>query len=326
MLLPAGHKLTFSQVVQEALSSKVAFFANLIGLLGLFPLIYGLSSISGASARLGVSDGIITAIVGVPILLALGFYSLWNIARAYHRENERLARQLDETQESLRETERNAATLPRRLMQQRALEALSVAFGYHLHQATYHHTIREDGSSDGHYQVKFQCNRRSLSKWVRMAKSSLVQLGGCGEASMPNRKVTIEKRELPDKRLVEQFRFVPSIDRTTPDAVLAFSTKQPAGTFLTRLPNSAGRDYDWVSVAPREPMATLKIRVDFVGFVPQDLECEAIHGPGGSPLFDEQTAMEESLRHRKDGPTHIVEMELQYPILAVEYRLRWKLT
>jgi hypothetical protein len=331
---PATHSHTsVGQALREAFANWVGFVANFIGLFGVYPLAYGLLSLTGRTDFLGASTTVWSGIIGSGVIAVVGGYSLVRLAKHFHRDNESLRTRLRISEAGRLDAERLAAERPFREMQRRAVEAMSLLYGFELHVASYRFRVYavdgpEDGSATGSYEIHFKCNRRSLGNWWRTIRSTLVQLKPSQRPKMPHPyNVTAHKHERlsTGKTLLEEFRFVPTINAGTAPVSLSFSDDQPPGTFLTRAPNVAGRDYDWISASPREPVSMLVLTVEFDGFEPEEVKCEAVYGLAEQPLDREQVDAQEALQLSREGAALVASMKLPYPVLGVVYRIKWKL-
>lgn len=253
-------------------------------------------SLTGQTEFLGASVTVWAGIIGTAAIAVVGGYSLVKLTKAFHRDSLLLRTRLQASEVGRRDAERLAAERPLREMQRRAVEAMSVLYGFELHVASYRFRVYavdgpEDGSATGSYEIQFKCNRRLLGNWWRTIRSTLVQLKPSQKPRMPHPyNVTVHKHERlsTGKMLLEEFRFVPTINAGTTPVSLSFSDDQPPGTFLTRVPNSAGRDYDWISASPREPVSRLILTVEFDNFEPQEVKCEAVYDLAEQPLEREQ--------------------------------------
>jgi hypothetical protein len=318
------------------LSSRIALVANLVGLAGIYGLMMKFvgtvapdswSDTTRQAVAIGLTISVIVLVIAVVIS---------KVMKDYNQNVGRMQRQLLETEEQLLRAERDSGLRSTRIMQQRAVEALSILFGYRIEKLHYHFSIystdnSENGSADMLQQVGFKCNRRALSSWTRAISSTLVTrfedsqnaaLTSCDKKFRVTMNSTL--RNIGVKKVkVETFQFKPFIRANDGIVTLQFEEEHGGGAFLTDRTSNPTRNFDFISVQPLEPVAGVELIVQFHGFDPE-ISVEVVRGSEEEPMARELLEAEEALTIDKEGKHRVARLALAYPIMGVKYKLKWE--
>lgn len=332
----ADQQDTFGGFVRKALGHKVGFVADLLGAIGFYGLVWGLLKLIAPDPLLNVPLWMWTAAIGTVFVFITVLLTVMSVGEDRQQRINGLVGELGETRKQLFHAEKAIEERPYRLMQQRAVEAASLVYGFRLEKRRHHYTVygtehQDNGSAICGYEMHFLCNRRSLGSWVRTASSTLPTDGfpQARNARMkPPFTVSVEYRDSSSaglKSKVEEFKFAPTITAKDGTVPLFFEDSLPNGTFLTRRPNASNRPFDFVAVSPREPIALLEIEVTFDGFEPLKVWCNAVYGPAEQELRRESVDAEEALNFSRPKSHFVATLSLPYPVMGVEYRIYWEL-
>jgi hypothetical protein len=87
----------------------------------------------------------------------------------------------------------------------------------------------------------------------------------------------------------------------------------------------AGRRNDWASFAPSEPIRKLSISVEFESLSVKDVTCAALRGRTKEEIPSESAEVNMRLERKTRATHRVYEVNIDYPIVGVSYRIEWKL-
>ncbi len=326
---------SFFRELVKSFDGVVALVANLVGVVGVFGIAkYIVDKVRPAPSSDSLSNTWIAILIGLAVIGIVIMMVLMAFARRSKNRSDELGELLQERERRLQLLEQENLDRPFRESQRLAVEAMSTVFGYKLTEVGYHYTVyRGEGAKDGWakaaHRVVFYSTRRTIRDWTRTVSSQLVKgdhAESATEATMSGEfKVSTMRRMISEHRVVEEFRFSPSIQKEHGEVALSFENDCRGGTFLTRKSKRVSRDFDFLSFSPREPVHILRLTVEFDGFAPEDISVDAVFGPAMRQMPRETVDVLDSLRTGKNGAKTIATLEIPWPIMGVTYRVKWSL-
>jgi hypothetical protein len=318
------------RIMWMGLGRRIGIIADVLGAIGFYGIVYeAVKLIATNNVLFGISVSVWTFCIGTAATGAVVFLAFKS---AVQQSNGRIKTLEDLLEAAL------SGNIPRKL-QKDMFDAAALIYGFEISKRIQFYTIYasggdEDGKAKCQHEFHFRCHRRRLGIWWRKSSSSLApSFSKTTDATVSCQGAVCQveaSREIiksgGNLAVLENFKFYPAIGPRHGEVKLSFSDDLPPGTLLTKYPNTAGRDYDFISATPREPVRLLEIEAVFDGFKPSDVWADSVYGANGTQELKRESAdLMDNLDWDERGAQHTAKLSIQYPVMGASYRLLWRL-
>jgi hypothetical protein len=326
-----GPRVHFFGWLGAAFKSEVAIVADIVGSLGFVILIMGVFQWLNKTDLLGFPVLLWAWTLGLMPFIALAG---WAIISWVHYINKRsldtelaFRRQRREYENEIDEIQKEVF----RAAQKRAFNAACGVYGYYVKSRSHHYTIYKDGRATCVDRTIFVSKRRALSAWSRTMSSTRAESLKPGIMLEQDNRFTVKvEHQLSESgnlhALTEKFLFNPTIRPDHRAVAISWKDELPASTFCFHIADRRGSEtFDFIQTSPHEPVRELDLRIEFHDVEPGNVSAEAIYGPSKEILLRETIEAEEVLGENDRDDKFIVNLKILYPLMGVNYRIKWDL-